>query len=204
MNLADAQAHFAEVDPALHAATADLVPKDWPRRSPYEGLLRAIVGQQLSVKAAATIWARFVAHFDGVPEPEALLAASFEDLRGLGLSGRKVGYVQGVAEAARGGQLEGLDALDDATVRDRLVALKGVGVWTAEILLMSALRRPDVFPAGDLGLRRAMERLYQPDAEGKALEAWCAAYAVRWAPHRSAAARLLWAWLDNAPGVDPV
>ena len=156
-------------------------------------LCGSIVSQQLSTKAAATIFGRFTALFpDQVPT--AARIASFDDatLRGVGLSGQKVGYLRDLSSRILDGRLEPneLDDLDDEAVIERLVAVKGFGRWTAEMFLMFRLHRPDVLPVGDLGIVNAVHRLYRlrkrPDAKK------IAKLGQAWAPYRSVASWYLW------------
>ena len=129
----------------------------------YGALLRAIVGQQLSTKAARTIYVRVLDLFDGsTPSPEQLLEASEADLRGAGLSGRKVEYVRDLASHVISGELEldRLDELSDEEVIEEIVAVRGLGRWTAEMFLIFHLERPDVLSGGDLGIRKAMQIEY--------------------------------------------
>lgn len=158
----------------------------------FRALIRSVVGQQLSVKAARAIATR-VAAATGDFEPALLAAADPADLRALGMSWAKVRTVQAVAQAELSGAVDfaKLQNLSDEEVIAALVALPGIGRWTAEMFLMSGLGRPDVFSFGDLGLRRALEKHY-PDADH-------AAVVESWRPYRSHAARLLWRSLDNAP-----
>ena len=131
----------------------------------FAALVQSIVAQQLAVRAADAVLARL--HALVVPgTPENLLAASPEALRQCGLSGRKVEYLRGVAEAARSGQLDfaRLDALSDAEIVGELVRLKGVGVWTAEMLLIFSFGRPDIFSWRDLGVRHGLMKLAGRDA----------------------------------------
>lgn len=197
----DARAHLAAVDPVLHAATAHLTPRPLSRRrDPYVSLMRAIVGQQLSTKAAATIWGRFEDRFGERPDGEVVIATSDDDLRALGLSYRKASYVKAVAAAAHEGRLDDarLAAMSDEAIVEDLTDIRGVGRWTVEMLLIFALQRPDVFSPGDLGLRQAVARIHGLDLEGRALEREAARLAEAWAPHRTFASRLLWTWLDGA------
>jgi DNA-3-methyladenine glycosylase II len=166
----------------------------------YGALLRAIVGQQLSVKAARTIYERFIALFDGrTPTPEQLLEVDTDALRAAGLSGAKARYVRSLAEHVISGELEldRLDELSDERVTAELVAVKGLGQWTADMFLIFHLGRPDVLPVGDLGVRRAVERLY--GFEGLPSAAELEALGERWRPWRSLASLYLWESLDNAP-----
>jgi DNA-3-methyladenine glycosylase II len=166
----------------------------------YGALLRSIVGQQLSVKAARSIYTRLIEQFGGTtPSPEELLAADPEALRGAGLSRPKVSYIRSLAEHVVDGSLHlgSLDDMSDDAAIAELTAVKGLGVWTAHMFLMFHLRRPDVLAVGDLGVRRAVERQYGleglPDAE--TLER----LAERWVPYRTLACLYLWHSLDNAP-----
>jgi len=166
----------------------------------YGALLRAIVGQQLSTKAARTIYNRVLDLFDGsTPSPEQLLEADESDLRGAGLSGRKVEYVRDLASHVIEGELEldRLGELDDAEVIEEIVAVRGLGVWTAEMFLMFHLERPDVLSGGDLGIRKAVQIEYgleEMPASAKVLE-----IGEPWRPHRSLASLYLWESLANAP-----
>jgi DNA-3-methyladenine glycosylase II len=171
------------------------------REDHYGALVRAIAGQQLSVKAARAIYGRLTDRFDGrPPTPEQILEDEPEELRAAaGLSRAKVGYLRSLAEHTLTGELEleRLDELDDDTVIAELTAVKGLGVWTAHMFLMFHLERPDVLPVGDLGIRRAIERAYELDElpDATAMEA----IALPWRPHRTLACRYLWRSLANEP-----
>jgi DNA-3-methyladenine glycosylase II len=167
---------------------------------PYGALVRSIVGQQLSTKAARTIYERLLELFGGrTPSPAELLAADPEDVRAAGLSRPKVSYLRSLAEHVQSGELElaRLSELPDEEVSAQLTAVKGLGQWTADMFLIFHLGRPDVLPVGDLGVRRAVERAYGlaeiPDA-AKLTE-----IAEPWRPHRSLASLYLWRSLDNEP-----
>jgi DNA-3-methyladenine glycosylase II len=166
----------------------------------YGALLRAIVGQQLSTKAARTIYGRVLELFDGVtPSPEQLLAADEADLRAAGLSGRKVEYVRDLASHVLAGELEldRLDRLSDEEVIEEIVAVRGLGVWTAEMFLLFHLERPDVLSGGDLGIRKAVQIEYglaEMPPPARVLE-----IGEPWRPHRSLASLYLWESLANAP-----
>jgi DNA-3-methyladenine glycosylase II len=166
----------------------------------YGALLRAIVGQQLSTKAARTIYGRVRALFGGTtPTPEQLLEASEEDLRGCGLSGRKVEYVRDLAAHVLGGELEldRLGELSDEEVVEEIVAVRGLGQWTAEMFLIFHLERPDVLSGGDLGIRKAVQVEYgleEMPAPGRVLE-----IGEPWRPHRSLASLYLWESLASVP-----
>lgn len=166
----------------------------------YGALLRAIVGQQLSTKAARTIYGRVIDLFDGsTPSPEQLLEAEESDLRAAGLSGRKVEYIRDLASHVIEGELEleRLDQLEDAEVIEEIVAVRGLGVWTAEMFLMFHLERPDVLSGGDLGIRKAVQIEYgleEMPPPAKVLE-----IGEPWRPHRSLASLYLWESLANTP-----
>jgi DNA-3-methyladenine glycosylase II len=166
----------------------------------YGALLRAIVGQQLSVKAARTIYDRLCALYgDRAPTPEELLATDPEQLRTVGLSRAKATYLRDLAQHVEDGELD-LDALPDLPdeqVTAMLTAVKGLGQWTADMFLMFHLRRPDVLPVGDLAIRRAAQLAYGLD--GLPGPAQLTEIAERWRPHRTLACLYLWASLDNAP-----
>jgi 3-methyladenine DNA glycosylase/8-oxoguanine DNA glycosylase len=175
-------------------------PKLRPRRlPPFQSLTHAIIHQQLSGQAAGTILRRFLALFgeDGFPAPVAVLEATAERLKSAGLSRRKASYVLGLARKAVDGNIPTLDECDrmtDAELTERLTSIKGVGRWTAEMLLIFNLGRPDVLPVHDLGVRKGFQFAYGkrklPEPEQ------LARYGVRWAPHRTAAAWYLWRATD--------
>src|SRR4051794_25331022 len=135
------------------------------------------------------------------PSPEELLAVDPDELRGVGLSRAKATYVRSLAEHVISGELEldRLDELPDEQVTAALVAVKGLGQWSADMFLIFHLGRPDVLPVGDLGVRRAVERLY--GFEGPPSAAELEALGERWRPYRSLASLYLWESLDNAPAV---
>jgi DNA-3-methyladenine glycosylase II len=199
------EAHLRAADPVLAKlidayGPLDLVPENRRGREHYAALVRAIVGQQLSVKAAASIYARIEAMFGGrAPTPEQLLAADTDALRTAGLSRAKVVYLRSLAEHVLDGSLEldRLEQLPDDEVLAELVAVKGLGAWTAQMFLMFQLVRPDVLPVGDLGIRRAVERLYGLDDLPSPAE--LERIAQPWRPWRTLASRYLWAALENTP-----
>ncbi|HEY7960723.1 MAG TPA: DNA-3-methyladenine glycosylase [Solirubrobacteraceae bacterium] len=203
-----ASARLSAADPVLGALIEGVGPKGLgdarAGRPPdhYGALVRAIVGQQLSTKAARSIFERLTARFDGrTPTPEEVLADEPEELRAAaGLSRAKVGYLRSLAEHALSGELEldRLDELDDAQVTAELVAVKGLGVWTAHMFLMFHLQRADVLPVGDLGIRKAMQQAY--GLKGLPDPATMETIAQPWRPHRTLACRYLWRSLDNEPG----
>jgi DNA-3-methyladenine glycosylase II len=167
----------------------------------YGALVRAIAGQQLSVLAARAIYGRLTARFgDRPPTPQEILNDEPEELRAAaGLSRAKVSYLRSLAEHVVSGELElaHLDELPDEEVIAELTAVKGLGLWTAQMFLMFHLERPDVLPVGDLGIRRAIERAYGLDVlpDPPAMEQ----IAEPWRPHRTLACRYLWRSLANEP-----
>lgn len=181
-----------------------LVRRDLRRRRPgdaYGALLRSIVGQQLSTKAARTIYMRMLELFDGhAPTPSQLLAADPDAIRAAGLSRPKIAYLRDLAQHVEDGALElgRLDDLPDDEVIAQLTQIKGLGEWSAHMFLMFHLQRPDVLPVGDLGVRNAVKAQYRlrklPDP--KRLEK----IARPWRPHRTLACLFLWSSLDNKPG----
>ena len=202
-----ALAHLRASDPTL-AALIDAVgalpdSRDGRPNSDdhYGALVRSITGQQLSVLAARAIYGRLTDRFGGrAPTPQEILADEPEELRAAaGLSRAKVSYLRSLAEHVISGELEleRLDALPDEEVIAELVAVKGLGLWTAQMFLMFHLERPDVLPVGDLGIRRAIERAYALDELPDAAE--MEEIAAPWRPHRTLACRYLWRSLANEP-----
>ena len=179
-------------DPDLGTILDRAGPLPWRTRTPgFPGLLQAIVAQLISNQAAAAIWGR-VRALPGALEPAGLLALPEDALRGAGLSRPKAAHARILAEAFQDGTLsiERLESLPDDQAVAAIVAIKGLGVWTAEIYLLFALQRLDVFPAGDVALAAAAAELKRLPARPtpKALRA----LADTWRPARSLAARLLW------------
>jgi DNA-3-methyladenine glycosylase II len=159
---------------------------------PFGALMKAIVSQQLSTRAAHTIFTRLLVLFEGVPTPQALAALTDTQLRGVGLSGQKLRYMRDLAGKVQDGSLplHALDAMTDEEVIASLTQVKGIGRWTAEMFLMFRLHRPDVLPVDDLGIVKAVQKAYglrklpSPDRLNKIGEAW--------RPYRSVACWYLW------------
>ncbi|MGH2800548.1 MAG: DNA-3-methyladenine glycosylase family protein [Thermoleophilaceae bacterium] len=171
-----------------------------PRPDSYGMLLRSIVGQQVSAKAAAKIHDRVLELFGGrAPTPAELLAVEPGQLRGAGLSGRKVEYVRDLARQIESGELEleRLAELSDEEVIAEISAVRGLGVWSAQMFLMFALERPDVLPTGDLGIRRAVQVAYGLDELPGHDE--LTRIAEPWRPHRTLACIYLWETRHNTP-----
>lgn len=166
----------------------------------YGALVRAIVGQQVSSKAARAIFGRLVEHFGGrTPTPRELLGAEPDELRAIGLSRAKVAYLRDLAEHVEDGELdlELLAEAPDEEVAASLTAIKGLGPWTVDMFMIFHLGRPDVLPVGDLGIRRAAQVEYGLDELPDAAE--LTAIAEPWRPHRTLACLYLWRSLDATP-----
>lgn len=175
------------------------IPEARQRPHRLSTLLKIIIAQQLSTKAAASISKRVFDALGEEPAPEALLAQNQGDLRALGLSRQKVVYTHGLAQAALDGALD-MDAwpqLDDEEVVQRITALKGFGRWSAEIYLMFALGRRDVWPADDLALQVALQRLMALDERPKSRKL-SAPLIEHWRPYRSAGSLFLWQFYGAA------
>jgi DNA-3-methyladenine glycosylase II len=205
-----ARTALAAADPAMAALIARVGEIDLKTRlrrrseerppDAYGALLRAIIGQQLSTKAARTIYLRVCDLFGGTtPSPEQLLEVSEEDLRGCGLSGRKVEYVRDLASHVLSGELEldRLGDLSDEEAIEEIVAVRGLGQWTAEMFLLFHLERPDVLSGGDLGIRKAVQIEYglkEMPTPQRVLE-----IGEPWRPYRSLASLYLWESLASVP-----
>lgn len=180
-------------EPAFAAIEQRAGPLPWrTREAGFGGLLAAIVGQQISNRAAGAIWARLRALLPTPPCPRAFLALPDEALRQAGLSRPKIAYARGLAEAVVAGRLDAdmLAAMPDEEAIAAIAGLKGFGRWSAEIYLLFALQRRDVFPAADLALAASLADLRGLPARPG--ERALRALAERWAPYRGLAARLLW------------
>jgi DNA-3-methyladenine glycosylase II len=173
-----------------------------PHKDYYRELVESIVGQQLSVKAAASINRRFVELFGGTfPEPSAILDKSVEELRTAGLSGAKANYVRDLALHVIDAKLEfeRFDKLSNEEIMSELVAVKGIGEWTAHMFLMFCMGRLDILPVGDLGIRTGVMKLYglselpTPDK----IREICVGF--QWHPYESVASWYIWQSLDNEP-----
>jgi DNA-3-methyladenine glycosylase II len=195
--------HLKKADGVLAAIIERVGPFQMQYREPtFQVLVRSIVSQQLSGKAALTIFTRLKAATNTDPfTPESILKLRPAKMRALGLSQQKTGYIRELARLTRAGELvfEHLPALEDAEVIERLTRVKGVGVWTAHMFLMFALRRPNVLPVGDLGVRAAIKRAYglaelPTPAEIERL-------AEPWHPYCSVACWYLWRSLENQGGM---
>lgn len=158
----------------------------------YSNLIRSIVYQQISTKAANSIYERFLAFFDGYhPEPVDLVQRTVSDLRPLGLSKQKASYVINIADFFRSNrrELESWESLSDDEVINTLTSIKGVGVWTAQMVLMFTLGRPDVFPLGDHGIKTGIQKLYGGEVRTKND---FIALSENWRPYRTYASIAIW------------
>lgn len=190
---ATARKHLLRSDPVMRDLVKSVgVCKMDVRGKPYESLLRAILYQQLAGPAAAAIERRFLAIFGGIPTPDQLAASTDEQLRTAGVSRQKAGYMRSIGEHFAAGALSDrqlMRASDDDVITS-VTQIKGVGRWTADMLLMFCIGRPDVLPVGDLGVQNQMRLAYGLDAmpkPDKMLE-----IAEAWRPYRSAASWYLW------------
>ena len=183
---------IAALEPGFVAAIARVgYPAPRAREPGYETLLRTIVGQQVSVAAAAAVWRKLEAELGEGCAPEALLARDFDTLRACGLSRQKQGYARSLAELVVSGELD-LHALpaDDEEAIAQLVQIKGIGRWSAEIYLLFAEGRPDIWPAGDLAVQIEIGRILgMPERPSEKLTR---AVAEAWRPYRGAAAIMAW------------
>ena len=195
--------YFETVDPILASAGRNIasrltLPVRQPSKNYLSDLCESIVSQQLSVKAASTIWARTHGTVSDWNDPHMILLASTQDLRSCGLSGQKISYVKNIAEAILSHKLHlsRFDEMTDQETIDELVQIKGIGQWTAEMFLMFSLAREDIFSSGDLGLRNGIKKLYGLDSITPQI---AHELSLKWAPYRSCASRILWKTLDNEP-----
>lgn len=198
--------HLRGCDPVLGALVTAHGPLDASERrrgrpdDAYGALVRSIVGQQLSVKAARTIYDRLCDLYGGrTPSPSELIQTDPDQLRAVGLSRAKAAYLRDLAEHVEDGRVDlaRLSELPDAEVSALLTDVKGLGQWTVDMFLMFHLGRPDVLPVGDLGIRRAVQLSY--DLEQLPNPAELTRVAEPWRPHRTLACLYLWASLDNVP-----
>lgn len=197
--LTQAKEHFKKNDAVLGRVVDIVVLSGWRKNGNYfVDLVESIVSQQLSVKAADTIWKRFIALFpDERVEPEFVLAMSEQRIRDAGISWQKISYMKDLAKKTleSGIVFEQFEIMTDEEIIEELVKVRGIGRWTAEMFLMFSMGRQDIFSYGDLGLRRAMQNLYSLRKEPSPRRA--AQIANKWKPFRTIACRYLWASLDQ-------
>lgn len=168
----------------------------------YRELIESIIGQQLSVKAAASIRRRFLELFNGeFPDAKSLLNQPVEYLREVGLSGAKVKYVKDLALHVREDKLEfeKFDSMKNEEIIAELLPVKGIGEWTAHMFLIFCMARPDILPVGDLGIKNGIKRLYKFDHLPSPDEIIKISNQNNWHPYESIASWYIWQSLDNAP-----
>jgi DNA-3-methyladenine glycosylase II len=193
--------HLRAADPTLAEVIAAVGPCRFKPRAEgthFDAIVRSIVYQQITGKAAATILKRLHAHFGGrAPTAQELVDTSEEELRTAGLSRQKQRYMRDLAERTASGQVEfeHFDELPDEEIIKELTAIKGIGPWTAQIFLMFRLGRADVLPVADLGIQKAIQRAWRMRKLPK--PAQVAKLGTRWAPHRTVASWYLWRSLDG-------
>ncbi len=159
-------------------------------------LIRSVVGQQISVKAASTVWSRFCERVGDI-EPKNILSAEIEELRSCGLSQRKAEYVRGISESwSDYDSLEWKEMSDEEIIQE-LIKLRGVGKWTAEMILIFTMLRPDVFPIGDIGMIRGIEKSYNSGERMSIDELY--AISEKWKPWRTVACCFMWRTVDPEP-----
>lgn len=188
---------IASQEPSIARALAIAgYPEPRIRNTGHATLLRTIVGQQVSVAAAASVWGRLEALLGADLLPERLLAADFDALRGCGLSRQKQGYARSLCELVLRGELD-LTSLpaDDEEAIAQLTRIKGIGRWSAEIYLLFAEGRPDIWPAGDLAVQAGLHKLL--DLPERPAEKQARELGEAWRPHRGAAAIFTWHCYDN-------
>ncbi|MEP6492715.1 MAG: DNA-3-methyladenine glycosylase [bacterium] len=196
--------HLKNVDPVLARVIESVGPCKIEMRAEgthFQALTRAIVYQQLSGKAAATILSRVNALFpDNTPTPEAVVAGTDEQLRAAGLSRQKIGYLRDLSSKVMSGDLplDAVESMSDDDLITHLVQVKGIGRWTAQMFLMFRLGRPDVLPELDLGIQNAIKRAYRKRKRPTPQQV--KRIGAKWSPHSSVAAWYLWRSLDNGDG----
>lgn len=200
--IAKAQKHLASNDPVLARLIKVFGPPLLnPHGDHYKQLLGNIIGQQLSVKAAASIRGRVFDFFDGKPTPQQLLAADGDKLRLLGLSRAKVTYIKDLAQHMVDGRLDmgHISSLPNNELVEQLVGVKGIGEWSAHMFMIFGLGRLDILPTGDLGVRKASMNLYKLRQLPSPQRLIKLSKQNGWAPYESIVAWYLWESLDNAP-----
>ena len=159
-------------------------------------LIRSIIGQQISVKAASTVWSR-LSEKVGEIIPENILSQSTDELRNCGLSGKKVEYIRGISESWNDYSNYEWETMDDEEIVKKLIQLRGVGRWTAEMILIFTLLRPDIFPIGDIGMIRGIEKTYNSGEKMSIDEIY--KRSEKWKPWRTVACCYMWSAVDPEP-----
>lgn len=195
--------HLAHADPALAPVIAQAgMCRIAPHQNYYQALADSIIGQQLSVKAAASIKKRFRELFGNkFPEPKAILEKSVEELRTAGLSQAKANYIRDLAQHIVDGRVrfDQIDTLENEQIIAELTDIKGVGEWTVHMFLMFCMGRPNVLATGDLGIRSGIKKLYGLDALPTPREVETIAAQHGWHPYETVACWYVWYSLDNKP-----
>lgn len=199
MNIQTALDHLSKNDPTM-ALLIDTYPAPSfvSHKNYYQALVESIIGQQLSVKAAAAILDRFISLFNGTfPNPEQIITIDIETYRSIGLSRPKARYIVDLAEHVIDGrvQFDHLDALSNEAVIKDLTGVKGIGIWTVHMFLMFCMGRLDVLPISDLGVRNAVERQYSSN------DVLATAKSNNWHPYETIASYYLWQSLENKPAI---
>lgn len=195
---------LAAIEPAFAAAIARVgYPAPRIRQRGYATLLRTIVGQQVSVRAADAVWRKLEEQIGDPNDPAIIAAASDEALRACGFSRQKTGYARSLADEVTSGRLDLAHlAADDEEAIAQLVRVKGIGRWSAEVYLLFAEGRPDIWPAGDLAVQIEVGRILGHDARPS--EKLTRELAEAWRPHRGAAAIFTWHHYGAGPDAAPV
>lgn len=201
MNTRDAIEHLHK-EPIISSVISKVEMPDFnPSGRIYEDLLESIISQQLSVKVADVIHKRFLSLFpDNQPHPAAVINMPIDQLRAVGLSNQKAGYLQNVAQFSLEHQLENKDwhSMSDEEIIEFLTHIKGVGKWTVQMLLMFSLGRPDVFPVDDLGIQQGMSKIFKfEETNIKELKKKMHECAEPWRPYRTIACRYVWRYKDS-------
>ena len=202
---AKAAEHLAQNDPVLRPIIERVGPSTIrPHKDYYWELVDSIISQQLSVKAARSIESRFQELFGSqVPKPEQILEKDVEELRSVGLSRPKAGYIRDLAQHIGDGKIrfDRFDSLSNDEIMKELIDVKGIGEWTVHMFLMFCMGRLDVLPVGDLGIRNSMRQLYGFKDVPTPDEIKAVAKKYHWRPYESIASWYVWQNLDNAPAL---
>ncbi len=207
----DAILHLSEADTSLARVISmtNTVPSFTPHTNYYQTLVDSIISQQLSVKAAATIQRRFNELFgdDSVtPSPEKIITKTVEELRAIGLSRPKAGYIQDLAHKVLNGTVhfDHLSELSNKAIVAELTQVKGIGEWTVHMFLMFCMGRLNVLPTGDLGIRNGIKKLYGFEGVPTPQEVSIIADRHNWHPYESVASWYIWQSLDNTPTIEVI
>ncbi len=205
MNIQTALDHLSENDPIMAALISQYpAPSFIAHTNYYQALVESIIGQQLSVKAAAAIRDRFVGLFDDAfPTPKHIIAVDVETYRSIGLSRPKARYIIDLAEHVIDGRVrfDRLDTMPNQDIIDELTTVKGIGVWTVHMFLMFCMGRLDILPIGDLGIRNAVEKNYELEFDDAKSAVENVAKHYNWHPYESIASYYLWQSLENKPAI---